>query len=486
MDEYGGQAAYLTAFSLIEPTPYGELAAAGAWIAQYAARNNCDWDPDKPGPAGEHIVRGCQKVSPGGKMSIRLDYGTGSGNKFETNALEILSVEEFTDSYDDLWYRLRYVNERGTQEREDRARDGAAFYETQVTSGSCVTPDPGPTPTPPPVYNYTDTETGCTMNVAFKGWAVGAADRTDPVFEIESTSELRADGGRVGGCNFQPIIYADTGGPGGPTIPVPPNPPGPGPLGEPWWVPFVRGAAQGVGALAAQALLNELFKAKIAPANFSFVAPCDKKEDGTPAEVIYQFDEQNYQSRVLSQQAVLMEMLQQHLNWKTPICYGNDQGGAYWRSITFESTTYSDNSNSRLVKRFRYRSNSPGDVGLLAQHWAGFSWNTGPVIVKHTGSALGSPQVWASSVDEGKRVIQHAGGEAGIDPNQTGEWSISSSNSPRYGVQRTVVLKQVDGCWMATSRQGPEGWPEAASVTPALGVPTGQVIPKGQTLDVLT
>jgi hypothetical protein len=139
----------------------------------------------------------------------------------------------------------------------------------------------------------------------------------------------------------------------------------------------------------------------------------------------------------------------------------------HWRSIRFESNEPSPNGKSRLRKLFRYRGHSAGIVDDLADHWKDFRWTTGPVCVYHKGSPLGTPQVWAATPDEGQRVIRHAGREAGIDPDQVGEWGISSSDNPRYGVSLEVSLLVVDGCWSATARPGPSGYPEAAPVFPS-------------------
>jgi len=452
----------------------GTIATLAVALGNLAARKNCDWDPDKPGPPAEGgwIDKGtCYKYSDGKRVELVIN------NKNAGIYREIESIQFTRKStvFGCGWvYRVIAIDTNGSTYNEERCseeKEPAEIYTNPYPNSgdpSCLrgpgdNPGHGVEPLPP-THTYT-TDEGCELNVDMKGLIQDNDGSLHGVWQIAPADETRAGGGVISGCNFYPTIYYDGGGSGGGggTIPVPnPDP------GDDWWKEKIATALAGAaGNLLANAV-RQLFEAKLPPSNFTFVAPCDKKEDGTPAEVVYQWDEQNYQSRVLSQQAVLMEMLQQHLNWKTPICYGNDQAGTYWRAITFESTTYSDDSNSRLVKRFRYRSNTPGDVRLLAQHWAGFSWNTGPVIVRHTGSALGTPQVWASSVDEGKRVIFHAGREAGVDPYQTGKWAIGGTNSPRYGVQRTVVLKKVDGCWMATARQGPEGWPEAASVTPDL------------------
>ena len=159
----------------------------------------------------------------------------------------------------------------------------------------------------------------------------------------------------------------------------------------------------------------------------------------------------------------IKEMLEE---LKNCACPEESPGAKHWRSIRFESDEQTPNGNRRLTKLFRYRGTSPGVVDAVADHWKDFRWTTGPVYVKHEGSPLGNPQVWASTVDEGKRVIRHAGGEAGVDPDQIGKWRVSGSDNPRYGVSLEVGLFCVDGCWSATARPGPSGYPPASEVWP--------------------
>jgi len=442
-------------------------------IANWAAKENCDWDPDKEGgnvdPRGP---TGC-KVAGDYCLQIRAEWHTGITPEFDgyIKEFEYIRLNDYTNKDGDPMVQITW---KGL--KREGWIEGERNYERHLIKrvyvrayGPCVedcenAPQFGPDVLPPDTYQHT-TEEGCTLNVNFKSLVQDNDGNVGGLWEIAPAAETRANaGGIIRGCFFNPTMYYDGGGSGRPprTFPVPPLPP----PGDDWWKDLLGRALAGAGGNLLASAIKELVKPVITKSEFVFTAPCDVDEEDRHLQVVYQFPDQDYQARVLSQQAVIMEILQQHLNWKTPVCFGNDQAGKYWRSITFESTTYSDDSNSRLVKRFRYRSNSPGDVRQLAEHWRDFTWNTGGVIVKHTGSPLGSPQVWAASVDEGKRVIQHAGGEAGVDPNQTGKWTVGGTNSPRYGVQRTVVLKQVDGCWMATARQGPEGWPEAAIVTP--------------------
>jgi hypothetical protein len=85
------------------------------------------------------------------------------------------------------------------------------------------------------------------------------------------------------------------------------------------------------------------------------------------------------------------------------------------------------------------------------------------VIVSVNGTDLGKPQVWASSADEGKRVIEHAATIAGADMSKA-EWLITSPRSSRYGLSGTMrVLRSQDGGVWVTKRPGPSGSPTVLS-----------------------
>jgi len=130
-----------------------------------------------------------------------------------------------------------------------------------------------------------------------------------------------------------------------------------------------------------------------------------------------------------------------------------------WVTVRFESQENSPQGTRPLRKLFRYRSQSALDLGQKAAYWENFTWNAGAVCVQHKGAWWGTPQCWASNVDEGKRVIRFAGLEAGIDPDVLGEWVISGSTDPRYGQPGTMKVATVQGLEWVTSRQGPSGLP---------------------------
>ena len=129
-----------------------------------------------------------------------------------------------------------------------------------------------------------------------------------------------------------------------------------------------------------------------------------------------------------------------------------------WVTTQWESDEKMVDSGRRLRKLFRYRTKSSRDLGQLSAYWEPFTWTTGGVVVIHKGAWWGTPQVWASTEEEGKRVIRFAAAEAGIDPDQVGEWAVSSSRSPRYGMSGTMRVKRFEGFPWVAKRDGPQ-WP---------------------------
>jgi hypothetical protein len=456
------------------PLTVGSLQLMGAMA--YCAPGDLG---DNPGP--DTPADGCQKMADGGYGYLQYNDGSGwkdvsrnaNGYGLVTEIVGKNVVESLGRWYATVAYK--YVGSDSpfswsiaNYETEQEAN--AVSLRILPEEGECASDVlPSTKPLPPEAIQpitYVDDETNCTYNVQLQGFAESfPGGPQSPVWLIEGSGdpESKSSGSRYGGCNFAPVLYYDDsgGGPGGPTIPPIPIPPGAPGGGGDWWKPILQTAVGGFIGNTLAGLFRELIKPKAQPAEFEFVAPCDKDEEGNPLSVFYEWPEQTFEERCLDHQAAILEILQQHLNWKTPICFSKYEKGSYARSITFQSEENTDRGNRRCTKRFGYRSNNPCELESLYEHWRDFSWNTGPVIVGHSGSALGSPQVWASSESEGKRVIRHAAGEAGVDPDQDGEWTIGSSDSPRYGLSHTVKLMEVRGLWQATARQGPDGYAQA-------------------------
>ena len=196
----------------------------------------------------------------------------------------------------------------------------------------------------------------------------------------------------------------------------------------------------------------------------NFTAVCDYDENGQLKNEEYPVQGAATVSQALAAihdlNTTLAVMIQQHLNWKTPVCpTERPELKGDWRTISFISDEKSPFGNDRLRKRLRYRSESSIELGGLVDHWADFVWNAGPVIVWHSGSSVGTPKVWAASADEGKRVIRHAFREAGVDPDQVGKWSVGGSDNPRYGVPGTMRVCTKGGYYWITERLGSDARP---------------------------
>ena len=195
----------------------------------------------------------------------------------------------------------------------------------------------------------------------------------------------------------------------------------------------------------------------------TFTAACDKDEQGNLEQVQYPLLGATGTNAALialyDNQTTLMTMLQQHLLWKTPICENEKpELEGEWVTTRWMSDEKIDGSERRLRKLFRYRTKSTRDVGQLSAYWRTFTWRSGPVIVLHKGAWWGTPQVWAETEEEGKRVIRFAAGEAGIDPDQVGEWGVSSSSAPRYGLPGTMRIQRFKGFpWVA--KRDSSDWP---------------------------
>jgi hypothetical protein len=114
-----------------------------------------------------------------------------------------------------------------------------------------------------------------------------------------------------------------------------------------------------------------------------------------------------------------------------------------------------------LRKVLRYRDQTGASMEAHSDHWAGFTWQAGPVIVSHHDGPWGCVQVWASSISEGKRVIRHAGAIAGVNPDDVGRWEISGTTNPRFGRSGTMAPRVLPGGYISVSkREGSDGWPE--------------------------
>ena len=215
------------------------------------------------------------------------------------------------------------------------------------------------------------------------------------------------------------------------------------------------------------ALLDELWNAingggdgnKVPAQTLEMLAACDYDANDELAKFSISYPEQEILQAILERVNDIPEFLQQHLAWKTPTCKDEKPTlEGQWVTTRWESLEKMDHSGRRLRKLFRYRTKSTRDLGQLSSYWRSFTWQAGSVCVFHKGAWWGTPQVWAASEEEGRRVIRFAGAEAGINPDQVGEWGTSGSNSPRYGMSGTMIIQEFEGYPWVAKRDGAP-WP---------------------------
>jgi hypothetical protein len=121
----------------------------------------------------------------------------------------------------------------------------------------------------------------------------------------------------------------------------------------------------------------------------------------------------------------------------------------------------------RVTKTLTYRDQTGANLAAHTEHWRGFVWQAGPVIVTHKDGPWGVVQVWASSIEEGKRVIRHAASIAGVDPDAEGRWEISGTTNPRYGRSATLAPLVLKGGEISvTKREGSSGTPYVVASDP--------------------
>lgn len=436
-------------------------------VAEWARSIGADWDSTAGSPFDQ--VDGCQKVDGFGTIQIKYEgqwidaFPPGNMNNAAGQAAVQITNTEVLQQGNKWVSYIQWETTNGVaddrQYQTTNEQDAYSWvWRIDPTNGSC---ENSTNPSGDWDAGTHDLD-GCPVKATFMGFVAdpSGAGKVQPVFRWTPVPQTRrAGGGVIRGCDFEPFITVGGGGDGDePPTNLPDNPEEPN--SDEWWIKIVQGIVSGLAGAIAGAVMRSLLTQQ-PPAAFTFEAPCDKDEAGSPQLVTWEWPQQDIYKRLLAQQAVLMEIMQQHLNWKTPTCNGTTTKGAYARSITFQSKENTERGNRRCTKRLGYRSNAPCELESLYEHWRDFTWDTGPVIVGHSGSALGSPQVWATSESEGKRVIRHAAGEAGIDPDQDGEWTIGGSDSPRYGVSHQVTLMEVRGLWQATAREGPDGYAQA-------------------------
>ena len=473
LNDIGSAGTRLAVWTMWNPKVAAVPLAVGG-LSYLANRLLCPQQNFDPSGGNDDRIDGCRKGFPATKYAVQYTYPGKNewGNGSQPNYSEIVSVGELRE-FNGYWgHRLTCITYRDETQyvqppvSRDKEVAATATYRLNVPEGQCLTesdPDAPVDPTPDlPPYEYTDPDTNCNYNVKFEGFAQITPDgEARPVWTISGGETTRAGGGVIGGCNLSPTIYVQggEGGSGGdgpiPPIPYPPNPPVPDGDGVPWWAKAI--AAGATGALLNQIAegIKDLTQPNYEAGTFTLTAPCDYTEEGDNVTYFFPFPKGSFQQRVIDHQMAILDTLQYHLNSKTPTCTSEKPPlEGEWVTTRWESTEVMPHSGHRLRKQFRYRSKSSLDLAQRSAYWENFQWQSGDVCVIHKGAWWGTPQVWAASEEEGKRVIRFAAGEAGLDPDQTGEWTISRSSSPRYGMSGTMKIQLYKGFPWISSRGG--------------------------------
>ena len=472
----GGTAASVAAYSLLTGNlVIGGAAAAAAGIAVYAYGKGCQWDSSGAAYPQDVQLACCPPRDTSGQPSKQWRYRY-NNRTFGWRETPIGISSSSSGQYDRGWiippaqagqtgeWRL---NPCGVSHSTSGSLAATLFDPAINTDLHIVPPegtgcDPAPAPLPDP-YVYTDSDDGCQIQVTMLGWGVDEAGNYTPVWQMDPIlppATARATGGIIGGCNFNPVIYYD--GPSGPVLPPVPPVPVPGPDGEPWWLSPLLGALGGATALAIDKALEKLFETPIPQWQYTMRAACNYKQDGTYEDFTITLPKAPYQERMLQLAETQLDFLQQHLLWRTPTCSGGGVGIAGDPvTVNFVSDERSPDGADFLRKRFVYFDQTGAPLEAHVTHWKDFVWEAGPACVSFEGTPMGKPQVWASTVDEAKRVITHAAAIAGVDIAD-GQWLTGTSRSTRYGKPGTMrVARFTNGNYTVTKRSGPSGNPEA-------------------------
>jgi len=435
-----------------------------------AYRTACTWDPQGNPPDPTQFFVGCEEFSEG--------YGTCTALQRFTNAppartprfnyRKIFSITNGKDSV-----VIRYSFNPDVIQESDLAKSIFSNIQFEPQPGSqCARefppPELPPDQFPPQIYN--DQTTGCSLKVTLKGFVEDSNSGAAPVFKVESEGKARyIEGSTISGCNFAPTLYYGGGDapdtPGGPTAPYNPDWDNWDGKGRPPWLDQLEEIVAGAAGKATKDAIEDALETPTAGTEYKLDSICEVDAQGNPIQrsETVEIPTTDPLNAILLRVNGIADLLQPLKDFKQPVCPPEKpQLLGDFRTISFVSDEKSPNGDGRIRKYFRYRSQSGIGLGELVDYWKDFTWQAGPVCVRHIGAAWGTPQVWAASVDEGKRVIRHAAGEAGINPDQAGQWRVSGSNNPRFGMPGTMRVNTKGGYYWITERLGSSARPLVA------------------------
>jgi len=463
----GGNAVLGSAVLAGLAVPGGQVPSLAAGLGLMALNYGCTFDPTKAPPPT--VDTGYCRESEGASIDFN-HYRANGGIAWWTRGNIRIDQISIGSRPDETPPNDRFVVS-GTDVDGSFVRLGPVlrdgdYFEVTTSNGKCTDFSQPTVPAPQPTVTYVGGDAECSINVDFVSWLTEKDGTVRPVLKMSSATQTRASGGVIGGCSFDPVIYSGPPGGGGEPPWVAPWAPGPdGPDGEPWWYSLIRGAASGaVGAVVGD-LLDKLFPKKLPGVLYRLTSVCETNANGDPISqaVERSIPEMETFAALDARLGAIVDIAQGLKDFKQPICPPEQvRFTGDLVSVNFQSSTDDVPAKDRLRKEFRYRDQDAHPESYHVDHWRGFSWEAGPVIVKSRGLAWGVPQVWAASADEGKRVIAHAAAAAGVDlDDPRHQWEVSTTANPRYGRQARVfpVICSETGELMISKRDGASGLP---------------------------
>jgi len=456
-----------------------------AGLAGLAATVGCNWDTNGAGPPDVPTegFTGCKKFSQG--VGTGWYTGQDDGQNYaalvqviEVFKFEVVYIEGRLKPWVIEWDYISDAYQTPTRVVGSDAIGQQPINLRIVSEPGAVCEEDAPLgPPQPPTHVHPDPGSGCEINVDFLGWGLRESGNVSGIWEMTpNLPASRSSGGVIGGCNFAPTIYVDGGGGGGGdggggggySFPVPDPLPPDG--DEPWWAPLARGALQGAAAAGTQAVLEKLLETPYPGGSYELNGVCERDPNGDPMDVTRSttFPPAAGIDAVLHRLDALAEMFQFDKELRQPTCHIKPALTGDWVTVNFQSDEASPGGERPLRKQFRYRDQTSSPLETHVAHWESFEWDAGPVIVISKNLSWGTPQVWAASVEEGKRVIRHAAQVAGVDlDDPKHKWIVSGSNDPRYGRTGRMKLDTRRGKFLrVTKRPVPSGLPSGFAPDP--------------------
>ena len=453
--------------------PGAQVPSAAAGLGLLALNYGCNFNQSNTGPVSPDNFAGCSEVSRGTMTAYYLRTN-GSRIVIASDAVRIVAMNYLgKDELGHPIWKTDVYTAGGAHISQPAGTLGAdaqlAGGHSELNVGAmCKTTASGAPPAtgvlPPASYT---TGANCQLSINFDSWLVNGDGSIRPVVKIAPAATY-ASGAVVGGCNFPPMTVVGGGGDGTGPPWITPWQPTPSPDGgKPWWLDLLeKGVDAGVRWAIFQAL-DELFGPKLPGAVYRLQSACEVDAEGEPLDrsVEVVIPPGKLGAALAERLDALADIAQGLKDFRQPVCYPKRPRGA-GVTVHFAEDPNTQQQPRRVEKRLSYKDPLQRGDAFHQNHWAGFTWDAGPVTCTCRGTELGQVSVWASSEAEGRRVIAHAGAAAGVDVDgPSAVWQFGRSRSPRYGrTARMVPLKwDYTGEVMASSRPGPSGRPAWSS-----------------------